>query len=126
MSKTRLELSDSATDKVVKMSEGNPGAMNVCVQLLETSAKTDPDSVLGSLSSLLSLDILGIYGSDIWKLYKDVCGEDIIDTVTILRGHQLGFIDKNTLYHAISNRGDGIDIDDILRQVKEQLPNYIG
>ncbi|KKM06858.1 hypothetical protein LCGC14_1739770, partial [marine sediment metagenome] len=117
MNKTRLELSDSTTDAIVKMSEGNPGALSVCMQLLTKIAEIDPDLTMGGLSTLLLLDTLGIYGSEIWMLYKDVCGEDIADTITILRGYQLGFIDENKLRHAINNRGDGIIVDDVLRQV---------
>lgn len=124
--RTRLELTDTTQDVMVKMSEGNPGALSVCMQLLTETEKIDPDNPLGGLSGILALDTLGIYGADIWVLYKDVCGEEIIDTMAILRGFQLGFITRLQLSQALQNRGSGIDINDILNQVKDQLPNFVG
>jgi hypothetical protein len=48
------------------LTRGNPGALNVCIALYERSK-----------AALLLLDTHGIYGPDIWILYKDKCGEDI-------------------------------------------------
>jgi len=126
MNKTRIELSDTIQDIVVKLAEGNPGALSVCVQMLTETEKIDPDAILKGLSGLLMLDTLGIYGSEIWILYKDVCGEDITDTIAILRGFQLGIVTENQLHYAIQNRGNGLDINDVLNQVKKQLPNFVG
>ena len=125
MNKTRLELTDTTSDIIIKMSEGNPGALSVCMQLFTETEKIDPDAMLGGLSGILMLDSLGIYGPKIWMLYKDVCGEDIADTITILRGCQLGFITYHQLNYAIQNNGDKLDINNILNKVKEQLPNFI-
>ncbi len=56
----------SARDAIVELSEGNPGAINVMVQLCKKSP-----------ICLLALDIKGIYGPAIWTFYKDRCGQDI-------------------------------------------------
>ena len=122
----KIGLTDTAEDMMVKMSEGNPGALSVCMQLLTETANIDPDAALGGLSSILMLDTLGIYGPEIWMLYKDVCGEDIADTITVLRGYQLGFITHHQLNHAIQNGGDGLDVNDVLKQVKDKLPLFVG
>jgi len=126
MNNTRIELTDTSVTAITKMVDGNPGALSVCVQMLAETEKIDPDAALKGFSGILMLDILGIYGAEIWMLYKDVCGEDITDTLAVLRGLQLGFISDSQLRHAIQNRGDGLDINDILNQVKEQLPNFVG
>ena len=122
----KIKLTDTTPDVITKMSEGNPGALSVCIQLLTETEKIDPDAALGGLSGILMLDGLGIYGSKIWMLYKDVCGEDIADTITVLRGYQLGFITYHQLHHAIQNGGNGLDVNDVLKQVKDELPLFAG
>lgn len=124
MTEIRLELSDSVIDAVVKMSDGNPGAARVCMELLTEGKQIDPDAFLGGMGNLLSLDTLSLYGSSIWMLYKDVCGENLIKTCAVLRGHQLGYVSRGDILHAINNRGDGLDPDVILAQVQERLPQF--
>ena len=121
---TRLDLHDTALDAMVKLAEGNLGAANVLTRLLSDGAKIDLDNRLGGLGSLLSLDSLGIYGSRIWMLYKDVCNQSLITTVGVLRGWQLGLISTSSLQQAVDNYGDGLDIEAILAQVKAQLPGF--
>ena len=94
-------------------------------QLIERSKAVDPDAIMGPFTNLLSLDSLGIYGSRIWQLYKDVCKEDIATTIAVLRAtHQLGIISKDVLNHAIDHRGQGLDLNDTILKVKERLPNF--
>lgn len=65
----RITLDMSIQDMVISMVEGNPGALRVCMDLIKVSP-------LGPLT-LGHLDDMGIYGSDIWVCYKDICKEDI-------------------------------------------------
>jgi len=109
--KDRVTLEDSFMDVVIKLAEGNPGAMNVIMQLYQNAAHIDPQDFMGGLGSVLALDTHGIYGSRIWMLYKDVCGEDLVMTVAQLRAVQLGIIGQSILDHAIDNYGAGIDVD---------------
>ena len=121
---TKLELTDTPQDMIIKLSEGNPGAMTICTRLLNEGAKIDPDSALGGYSNLLDLDTLNIYGGRIWMLYKDVCKEDIVKTVAMLRANQLGILQKDKLIHAIDNYGNGINVDELHTQVKDRLPSF--
>ena len=121
---TKLQLQDTMVDVVSKMSEGNFGAIRVCTELMEADARIDPDAMLAGIGPLLGLDTLGIYGSRIWMLYKDVCGEDITNTLAVLRAHQLGQLDTTTLMYAIDNYGDGIDCVAVLTGVQERLPRF--
>lgn len=121
---TRIELTDTSMSATMKICEGNPGAMSVCVELFKNGDKIDPDAALGGLSCLLSLDTHSIYGSHIWMLYKDVCGENITKTIAVLRSVQLGFLSEEKLHAAIINRGDGIDVENLYDRVKIQLPKF--
>lgn len=121
---TRIELTDSAHSMVFKMSEGNPGAVSVCAQIMGQGEIVDPDMAIGSIMPIFLLDTLGIYSSRIWMLYKDVCGESIINMLAVLRANQLGLLSSDAINHAIDNRGDGIDCDLVVEQVKLRLPNF--
>jgi hypothetical protein len=57
----------SLRDYIVAMADGNPGAATVMARLVDYDV----------VDSLDRLDHQGVYGSDIWVLYKDVCGQDI-------------------------------------------------
>ena len=120
----RIELTDNGTSATSKISEMNPGAMKVCISLLENTERIDPDNAMGSIGCLLGLDAHGIYGASIWMLYKDVCGEDIVKTIAMLRSVQLGILEESKLIHAIENHGDGIIVDDLYNFVKERLPAF--
>jgi len=124
MSKERISLDDTLIEVVTKMSEGNPGAMRVCMDLMAQAPIVDPDCFGGGYVTILFLDSSGIYGSRIWMLYKDVCGESIVNTIAVIRSHQLGFITNSELQYAIDNRGEGLDVPDLLAQVQDQLPAF--
>ena len=121
---TKINLDDTAQDMVIKLSEGNPGALTVCLDILQKGKSIDPDGFDGGIGSLLLFDSMSLYGSRIWMLYKDVCGEDLVKTVAMLRAWQLGFVSEDNLNHAIDNYGNGIDKDDLFKQVKDRLPNF--
>ena len=121
---TRIELTDTTFDAIYKLSEGNPGAATVCARMLQEGGAIDPDAFGNGLANLLSLDTHGIYGSRIWMLYKDACGESLIHTIAMLRAVQLELITEDALNHAIDNRGDGLDVGIVLATVHERLPNF--
>ena len=121
---SRIGLGDTQISIFLKMSDGNPGALSVMMQLLEKGGQIDPDSFMGGLGAILSMDTLEIYGSEIWMLYKDVCGENIVNMCAVLRAHQLGYITYNQIKHAINNRGEGLDVASELKKVKERLPKF--
>ena len=120
---TKIKLTDTTADALYKISEGNPGALTVCVELLTKAPQIDPEA-LGGLGYLLDLDSLKLYGSRIWCLYKDVCGEDLTKTCAVLRAWQLGYLAKAEIDHAIDNRGDGIDAVIVLATVQADLPAF--
>ena len=112
------------------LADGNPGALNVLLQLAETATTTDPDNAFGAAGPMQMLDSLGIYGSSIWVLFKDVCGSDLTRTHAVLRAAQLGL-----LRHADIQEGVTRDtptklsdlrekVENIVATVQETLPNF--
>jgi len=125
----RIGLNDSVMSIVTKMSDGNPGAMNVIMTLLQPeTTEIDPDNTMGGIGVILSLDSIGIYGTDIYVLYNDICDNNLIKFIAIIRSWQLGFI-TDVLLRDISHRQDYsgksmIDIEDLYNKVKTQLPAF--
>lgn len=69
MQREKINLSTTTMDLIMQMSEGNPGALSVIVQLLK-------EGPMG-LMDILNLDDMGMRGSQIWCGYKDHCKQDI-------------------------------------------------
>lgn len=124
--KNRINFDMTILDIITAMSEGNPGAVTTIVGLFDKNKQVDPDSFLGPFTSITQLDSLGIYGSNTWCLYKDVCGESLVHLMALLRANQLGLVSVRDIISAIHDpRGEcSIDVEHIYNQVKERLPNF--
>lgn len=121
---TRIQLEDTMMNVIMKLADGNPGAMRVCMDLLNEAERIDTDDIMGGFGSLLMLDSEEVYGPQIWMLYKDVCKEQLWEMIAVIRACQLGFINKTQLHHAIDNYGEGINIEDCITQVTSRLSGF--
>ena len=115
----------------VKLCEGNPGALGVLMRIWKEGQAIDPYT--DPLLLILMFDSFGIYGSDIWILYKDVCGQKLNKTIALIRAAQLGIITAEKLRAEVnqrgSNRGTGatpqpLDVEGVCLLVKQRLPNF--
>jgi len=118
---TRLTLQDTVMDMLIKICEGNPGALTVCMKLIDEESKIDPDSALAPYGTIMSFDTHGVYGSHIWTTYKDICNMDITKLIGVFRAIQLGFMDENEL---LSPGVAKEKLDGYISQVKERLPKF--
>ena len=123
----RIQLSDTAQSATMKMCEGNPGAMTFIIEGFKESEGIDPDG-LGNIGFVLNADRCGIYGTDLYILWSDLCGMDIVLSIALLRATQLGIISDDLLADACSRQdrsGKGmIDVQEVYQKVCEQLPNF--
>lgn len=117
------DLKMTALDVIVALADGNPGATEVMFRMLKDNQAIDPDSALGAIGAIMSLDTHRIYGSRIWMLYKDVCGQDIVKTIGVIRAVQLGLVSERVLNAAIDG-SEQLDADAVLAQVRERLPKF--
>ena len=118
------DLSMTTMDVLMALADGNPGAINVMMLMMEQGEKIDPDSAFGVFGGIVALDTHGIYGSRIWCLYKDVCGQSIEETLAALRAVQLGIARASDLSAAIDGKGDKFDAGKALLSVRERLPSF--
>lgn len=120
MSHERITLQDSIQSSMIKLADGNPGAISVMCELYKKTPEIDPDSALGGLGSLFSLDSDGIYGSRIWMLYKDCCGQDLVRMCAAFRAVQLGLTTREHVNQAIDS-GEQLNFVDVVRA---ELPAF--
>jgi hypothetical protein len=110
-------------DIIVALADGNPGAVRVMMEMFAKTEAIDPDNAIGGLGSVLFLETLGMYGSRIWLLYKDVCDMDLVATLGMLRAVQLGLLSERDLLAAID--GDlRLDTAMHLALVRAKLPDF--
>ena len=123
----KIKITDNTQDVVLKMSEGNPGAMRVIMELLSDNT-TDPDNLMGGFGAILNLDSFGIYGSDIYILVNDICDNNIVKVLSTLRAVQLGLFGRDILKDACSRQDRSgkllVPVEDLYNKVKEELPNF--
>ena len=121
---TRItDLSDTPSDIIAKLADGNPGAARVMADMFVQTPEIDPQNMLGGRGSVLFLDMLGIYGSRIWMLYKDVCGQDMKKMLAALRAVQMGLRTRSELLSAVDG-GTKFDADAALSDVKGKLAAF--
>ena len=114
----RLNLHDSTIETVIKMSGGNPGALTVLLQLLKEGGAIDPDAAY-PVMLILWLDTWQIYDENIWILYKDVCGESIINFIAMIRYRQLGMLEREEAFF-----DKGRDFEKLIETIQVKLPKF--
>lgn len=100
----RIMSDDTRRDALSKLVENNPGAMMAVMGLMQHAEARG----LNPMLPLLQLDSAGVYGSSIWMLHKDVCGQVSSKVANVLGAWQRGDISSQALHHAIQNRGVGV------------------
>jgi hypothetical protein len=82
----KLNLMDTISDIMVKMSDNNSGALNVLINLIQYS-----------VVPVIILDNCKIYGSGIYILYNDKCNRDIKKFIKLLLATSINIITENKL-----------------------------
>jgi len=125
----KLELTDNAMSTILKMAEGNPGAVAAMTSILKETPEIDPQSLLGGMGLLLSFDDLGIYGTDIYVLWSDKCNKDTRKLNILMRAHQLGFVPTSKIVEMAKDQMYKIDLtgeewEDIEAKVLSKLEKF--
>ena len=124
----KIKLTDTPMSAIAKMSDGNPGAAGVLMQMFAEGGKIDPDDFMEGMGSILALDSHAIYGTDIYVLHSDICGKELAKTIAVLRAVQLGFFKDSVLRDACSRQDysgrELVPVEELYEKVKERLPNF--
>lgn len=79
----RITILDDAKSALVKICEGNPGAINACCRMIKEGAAVYP--YVDGWEYIILLDTLEIYGSDIYVLWSDICQRDTQKMIAALK-----------------------------------------
>lgn len=124
----RITLSDNVVSAITKMVEGNMGAMNVCMSLIKEGEKIDPQNIMGGFGFILDLDREGIYGTDIYVFWNDICNRETSKMVAVLRAVQLVFFSGKVLANACHRQDYSgrsmVPVDELYKKVIERLPKF--
>jgi hypothetical protein len=63
----------------------------------ETLRRNRPLSYLKVIGPVMLLDSLGIYGPNVWVIFKDVCEQNHARMLAVLRATQLGMLSSEAL-----------------------------
>lgn len=123
------ETSANKSRIIVAMCDGNPGAMNVMISVFAEAQKIDPEEPAEGFAVMVWLDQLGIYGSDIWVLYKDVCGSDVTNVLAMRHAVSLGFVTAAELCARIRDESGRWKTNaaftlPLLEKVKKAIPGF--
>lgn len=125
---SKITLADNAMSAVIKMCEGNPGAMTALMEVVKYGEQVDPNDFMGGLEKILALDTLEIYGTDIYVLWNDICDRNTSKMIAVLRANQLGFISGQILKDACHRQDrsgrDIIPVEELYSKVIERLPDF--
>lgn len=73
----KTEEGDSLQDVMVNLSQGNPGALTAMVGIVKNHQDLGPLAMFGGRGPLMALDMMGIYGSEIYILWNDICKRNL-------------------------------------------------
>lgn len=122
----RLSIQDDMITNIHKMVDGNPGATFVLSQVFNNANIVDPDNNMGRLGPIFLLDTFGIYGPNIWVLWKDHCGADLSKFLLLLRATQLGFFPVTELQRLSNERNNEFSIDnESLEEFKSLVSSHV-
>ena len=102
---------DGLNNILINMSEGNPGSLRVLFEILEAK-KND---ILASLEVFSTLNDMKLYGSHLYMLWNDCCGNDINKTLLVIQKYREGKITDDDINERIKNVGYGLSFDDLIK-----------
>lgn len=94
---SKIQMEDTVMEIIAKMSDGNPGAINTMMIIMQEHDKIDPQAFLGGMGAIMMLDTYEIYGADIYVLFNDKCNKDVRKMLMLMRATQLGFFSMGKL-----------------------------
>lgn len=109
---SKIELNDDGKSIMIKMSEGNPGAIAAMIVMVVESDSIDPKAFMGGIGAIIMLDTWKIYGTDIHILFNDKCDRDVRKMLVLIRAVQLGFFSQVKLQEMAADQRREINISD--------------
>lgn len=124
----RITLTDTTLDAIIKLAEGNPGAVSALTEMMKQAPAIDPDNFFGTMAPLFDCDTRGLYGPAIWVIYKYVANYDVAKVLAIFRAQQMGLMDWSiTDFDDYKQSYPNLTpevVAECMRKVQEELPAF--
>lgn len=126
---SRLDLSDTGMDVIIKMADGNPGAITAMMAIMEKHDEIDPQAIMGGMGAIMILDTWGIYGTEIYILWNDKCNRDVRQMLMLMRATQMGMFSHTKLKEMAADQMREVNLSDeemaeLDEKVCEQLEDF--
>lgn len=108
---SRIGLHDTVVETLVKMADGNPGALTAMMEIIRDHEDIDPQAFMGGIGAVMLLDTWEIYGSEIYILWNDKCQRNVRKMLMIMRATRMGLFDRDKLRAMASDEMRQIDLD---------------
>lgn len=109
---SRIGINESFQEILIKMSDGNPGALTSMISIIQEYEAIDPQAMMGGLGAVMLFDTWEIYGSSIYVLFNDKCDRDVRKLAIMLRACQMGHIPHTKLQRWAEDQSRQITISD--------------
>lgn len=106
----KIEINDTIESIIVKLSEGNPGAMRTLFEIMQFKG----NNPFYFLETFLAIDNMKLYGSYLYMLWNDCCKNNIEKVFKVIEAYQRGDINDEMINERIRTAGYGISFDDII------------
>ena len=106
------------------LSQGNPGAAAVIVQMIAKAVKIDPQAWGKELHPLMEFDNFNLRGTEIHAFLKYTCNHSMVTAFAMFRAVQLGITRRDDLLDAIRDRKPIANCESVVKQVKAQLASF--
>ena len=126
---SRITMNDTGRDIVIKMADGNPGAIGALMGIVEGRDQIDPSASRG-VGAIMMFDTWEIYGSAIYVLWSDKCGRDTRKLLILMRATQLGFLPVTRLQEMAADQMRQVELTetewaDLDKKVCGRLPQFV-
>ena len=109
---SKIKNIDNIQEMLLDMSEGNPGALTTCFEILRETSKNP----IKAIPLFLTLDTMELYGSHLYMLWNDCCDRNIKEVIKVIDGFMTGKITKKDINERIKNVGYGKSFVDLLEK----------
>ena len=103
---------DNIQDIIIQLSEGNPGALTTCFEILRETGS----NIFEAIPLFLTLDSMELYGSHLYMLWNDCCDRNIKAVIDVINGFITGKITKDDINERIKKAGYGKSFSDLLEE----------
>lgn len=127
MTNKRINPGMSLDDAIKALACNNKDTHQLVFHIVLSANKNDTKSTVEHVDILHCFDDIGMYGKDILIFYNEICRRNFSLLITLVKAYQYcgrNNINRNILGSYLREFGvDGINVDDIISDIKKYLPN---